>query len=368
MILNIQSETNLSGFYVVFNRTIVNEKNGIFGISHFVEHLIGQNFDDEIVEKFQNEGITWNAYTSPTNIVFYMIGLDKNISRNRSLFLKSLLYLDIQDNKFEIEKKSLLEEYTNLFNIQSSSHILNMYRKLFNSYNTIGKKEDIMSITKEDCYHHREKYYNLPTKIINISKYSEFETNIEFNNFQNDFYINYVLNNNIMFEKYKSRNKSSIIFISPIINDNWASVFFINYMLTNGLNSALYDVVRKKMGLAYYIKSNLDRLSDFSGVNLISTETDDNKVNDLINVIDETLNNKYFLTEEKFTKTRISIINKIETLSINRYNNVDTYIKPDNWTIEKQINDITYDNIIETYNKYFNVNNFYKSVDKKDFI
>lgn len=368
MIINIQSETNLSGFYVVFNRTIANEKNGIYGISHFVEHLISQNLDEYIVEKFQDDGITWNAYTSPTNIVFYMIGLDKYVSKYRSLFLDNLLYLNIRDDKFETEKKSLLEEYTSLFNIQSSSHILNVYRKLFNSYNTIGKKEDIILLTKERCYDYREKYYKTPSKIINVSKYSDFETDVKFNNFENDFHIKYNINDDRNFEIYRSRNKSSIIYLSPVIKDRWTLVFFINYMLTNGLNSALYDVVRKKKGLAYYIKSNLDRLSDFSGINLISTETDDNKVNELMSCIDEIIINKNFLTEEKFMKTKNSIINKIETLNINRYSNVDTYIKPELWTIEKQINNITFEDILKTYDEYFNINRFYKSVDKLEFL
>jgi hypothetical protein len=155
--------------------------------------------------------------------------------------------------------------------------------------------------------------------------------------------------------------------MSPIIRDNWDSVFFINYILSNGIGSVLYKNIRKKNGLAYYIKCNIDRMSDFSGINVISIETEDNNVPYLIDNLDKTLKNKLFLTKEKFENVKNSIINKIDTISINRYNNIDCYIKPEKWSIEKQIHRITLDDIIETYDKYFNVDYFIKSVDKEDF-
>ena len=100
MILNIESQTELSGFYVVYNRTIINEKKGTYGISHLIEHLISHNFDDNLIEKFQNVGISWNAYTSPTNIVFYVSGLDKYISQYREEFLSRLISINISEFEF----------------------------------------------------------------------------------------------------------------------------------------------------------------------------------------------------------------------------------------------------------------------------
>ena len=367
MVLNIKSQTELSGFYVVFNRTIINEKSGIYGISHLIEHLISHNFNDSLIEEFQSDGIIWNAYTSPTNMVFYMMGLDKHISKYKNKFLENLSYLDVSDDNFEIEKNSLLEEYTALFNIQSSSHLLNLYRKLFNSYNTIGKKEDIINITKKDCYEHREKYYINPSKIINVSKNSPFNTDIVFNNNDNNFSVKYDFNENMKYEKYISMHKSSIIYASPIIENDWASVFFINYILSNGLSSILYKNIRKKSGLVYYIKCNIDRMSDMSGINIISTETDNNKVYETMDNLNKTLKDKSFLTQEKFNNVKNSIINKIDTININRHNNIESFIKPDKWAIEKQIYNITLDNIIDIYDKYFDYNNFHKSIDKKEF-
>lgn len=368
MILNINSQTELSGFYVVYNGTIINENKGIYGISHLIEHLMSHNISDDLVEVFQNNGLAWNAYTSPTNLVFYLSGLDKYVSKYKYEFFNRLKNINLKPSEFKLEKSILLEEYTSIFNMQSPSHLLNLHRKLFNSYNTIGRKKDIENVTLEMCKEHFYKFFNKPSKIINVSKNSPFEMDVEFNNFTNNHHIDYNINTNAEIDKHNSiLNKSSVIYISPIIKDDWAVVFFINYLLSNGINSPLYKNVRKKSGLAYYIRCNLDRLSDFSGLNIISTETDDDKVEKLMETINETLSDLSFLTKAKFEQVKNSIVNKIDTVDINRHSNVETFIKPDEWAIERNIHKITYNKVVETYMKYYKIENFYKSVDKIEF-
>jgi len=367
MILNLKSKTELSGFYIIFNRTTLNESNGNYGISHLIEHLISHNFNDDIVDSFQNHGINWNAYTSPTEIVFFMTGLKKYVSEYKNLFLDKMMYISITDKEFINEKSSLLEEYNSLFNLQGPSHVLNLYRKLLNTYSSIGYKDDIIKISLDECEEYYKKYYYAPSKIINVSK-DDFSLDMKFNNYTNNSTISYnIKNRNI--EKYQTlSNKSSIVYFSPIINDWWATVSFINYMISSGLGSPLYKNIRKKHGLSYYIKCNLNRLSDSCGVNILSTETNDNKVDILMDVLNDTISDESFLTEKKFNESKNSIINKMKIIDINRYSNVDSYIKPDKWSIERHIHNMTLDNVINVYHKYFNVNNFYKSVDKKEFL
>ena len=72
MIINLKSETELSGFYVVYEGSTNLEKKGWFGISHLMEHLMCKNFD-HLQEDFAKDGIDWNAYTSSNEIVFSSI-------------------------------------------------------------------------------------------------------------------------------------------------------------------------------------------------------------------------------------------------------------------------------------------------------
>jgi len=321
-----------------------------------------------LIEEFQQYGLEWNAYTSSTNIVFYLIGLDKYVSKFKYTFLNRLNQININNDEFELEKSVVLEEYSSIFNVQSSSHKLNLYRKLFNSYSSIGRKEDIEKLTLEDCKNHFDEFYKNPSKIINISKNNIFEQYIDFKDFNSNNKFEYIYNNNAEINYFQSKlNKSSIIYLSPMIYEDWPIIFFINYLLSNGINSPLYKNIRKKTGLSYYINCDLDRLSDNSGINMIYTETDDNKVDKLMQVLDDTLSNTSFLTKNKIEQVRNSIINKIDTVNINRYINVEKYIKPEPWSIENHIHDITLEQVERAYLKYYNVNNFYKNVDKIEF-
>jgi len=368
MILNVNSQTELSGFYIVYNGTIINEKEGKYGISHLIEHLMSHNINDDLVEEFQTNGLAWNAYTSATNIVFYLSGLDKYVSKYKYEFLDRLKDINLTQSEFKLEKSVLLEEYTSIFNMQSQSHLLNLYRKLFNSYNTIGRKRDIEQLTLENCKEHFHQFFDKPSKIINVSKNSPFEKDMIFNNLNNNYHVEYNINPNPEIDKHHSiLNKSSVIYLSPIIKEDWPVVFFINYLLSNGINSPLYKNIRKKAGLAYYIRCNVDRLSDYSGVNVISTETDDDKVEKLMETMDRTLSDLSFITKSKFDQVKRSIINKIDTVDINRHSNVETFIKPDDWAIERNIHNITYSKVVETYMKYYKIENFYKSIDKFEF-
>ncbi len=67
MIINLKSETELSGFYVVYEGSTNLEKKGNFGISHLMEHLCCKSVD-LLQEEFDRDSIDWNAYTSGAEI------------------------------------------------------------------------------------------------------------------------------------------------------------------------------------------------------------------------------------------------------------------------------------------------------------
>ena len=79
-VINVKSPTDLSGFYVVYNGSVQNEKKGWYGLSHLMEHLMYHRFDD-LLDDFDKDGISSNAYTSDNNIVFYMTGLDEYLNK-----------------------------------------------------------------------------------------------------------------------------------------------------------------------------------------------------------------------------------------------------------------------------------------------
>jgi predicted Zn-dependent peptidase len=369
MIINVNSITDLSSFYVVYNTTIKNETKGNRGISHLIEHLMCKEFDDLLIE-FERNGIVWNAYTSDTKIVFFINGLDKYLLKYKDIFLEKLNIFNITEKNIELEKKIITEEYTDTFNKQSRSHFLNLYRKLFDIYNPIGNFNDIINLNINDINNFKNKYYKNPSKIINVSKNNKYyNNNIKFNNYDNNYNIKYIKDNKFIYENTNLfKSKISIIYLSPIISDDYPYISFITTMLGKGLYSPLYNELRKKNGLVYYINCFLDNLTDNSSVINISTETSDKNIDKLNDIIVNILKNKEkYLTKERFDIIKESYKIHFQKNEIHRFKNINKYISPKKWLVEPLLNDITLDKIYEIYEKYFIYDNFYVSFDKTEF-
>ena len=169
MIINLKSQTDLAGFYVVYEGSTNLEKKGIFGISHLLEHLCCKSFD-HLQEDFDRDGIEWNAYTSSNEICFYLTGLEDKVNKWKGEFMDLLGTFNVTKKEFENERNIVLEEYMDSFNDQTQCHMLNLSRKLFNDYDPIGLKQDLEKMNFIDIMNFWELQYAKPTKIINVSK------------------------------------------------------------------------------------------------------------------------------------------------------------------------------------------------------
>jgi predicted Zn-dependent peptidase len=97
------------------------ESQGECGISHLMEHLMCKSFDD-LLPKMHRLGINYNAYTSSDQILFYFSGIEEYLDQ-----LSTILYDRITscsfvwtEEAFDIEKKTVIQEYEDSFNEQTS--------------------------------------------------------------------------------------------------------------------------------------------------------------------------------------------------------------------------------------------------------
>jgi predicted Zn-dependent peptidase len=367
MIINLKSQTDLSGFYVVYEGSTNLEKKGIYGITHLMEHLMTKNFD-HLQESFDKDGIDWNAYTSSNEVVFFITGLDEKVNKWKYKFVDLLGGFDVEKSEFENERNIVLEEYMDSFNDQTASHQMNLYRKLFNNYGPIGVKEDLENLKFMDCLNYFELQYANPSKIINVSKKSDFKSNlINFKERKIDHEVSYSkhdvtyeLNNN-----YK--DKTSLVILSPVIDKDFGYVHFINAMLSLGLKSPMYQEIREKKGLVYYIHCYLSRVNDKAIVN-IATQTSNKNFNTLVDSIEDVMRKpEEFLTQERFDLIKEYFVVRAKKDEILRYSNVGRWISPEGYSIYDVLDDITIDKVKDVYNEYFNFDDFYISNDRKEF-
>jgi predicted Zn-dependent peptidase len=367
MIINLKSETELSGFYIVYEGSTNLEKKGWYGISHLMEHLMCKNFD-HLQEDFDKDGIDWNAYTSSNEIVFYMTGLDEKVNKWKGEFMKLLGQFNVTKEQFENERNIVLEEYMDSFNDQTQSHMLNLSRKLFNDFDPIGLKEDLENLKFMDCLNFFELQYAKPTKIINVSKNKKYKNNtIEFAERNIVKSTQFGEHKNTLELNNEFKDKTSIAILSPIIEEDFAYVHFINAMLSLGLKSPLYQEIREKKGLVYYVHCYQSRMNN-QGINTISTLTSNKNFDAVLEATKKVINNPdKYLTKERFNLVKDYYKVRMQKDEILRYKNVNQYINPEGWSVYDIIDTVKLKKVREVYDKYYDFDKFYISSDKKEF-
>jgi predicted Zn-dependent peptidase len=367
MIINLKSQTDLSGFYVVYEGSTNLEKKGWYGIAHLMEHLMTKNFD-HLQEDFDRDSIDWNAYTDSNNIVFYLTGLDEKVNKWKGEFMNLLSDFNVTKEQFENERNIVLEEYMDSFNNQTQSHQLNLSRKLFGDFDPIGLKEDLQNLKFMDCLNFYELQYSKPTKIINVSK------NKKYNNNLIDFTDRKIIKNlefgqhNVPFELNNDfKDKTSLVLLSPVIDEDFAYVHFINSMLSLGLKSPLYTEIREKRGLVYYVHCYQSRMNE-QGLTTIATQTSNKNANELIDTVGNVIKNPgKYLTKDRFKLVKDFYGVRKEKDEILRYKNVNQFINPTGWSVYDILDEVNLKKVKEVYEKYYNFDNFYISNDKKEF-
>lgn len=367
MIINLKSQTDLSGFYVVYKGSTNLEKPGWYGLSHLMEHLVCKNFD-HLQEDFDKDGIDWNAYTTSNEIVFYIQGLDDKVNKWKNEFMNLLGEFNVTKDQFENERNIVLEEYMDCFNDQTQSHMLNLSRKLFNDYDPIGLRQDLENLKYMDCLNYFDLQYSKPTKIINVSKNKEYKNNtIDFQDRSSDKKTKYGKYDSVLELNNDFKDKSSIAILSPIIEEDFAYIHFINAMLSLGLKSPLYQEIREKRGLVYYVHCYQSRMNNQS-INTISTQTSNKNADKVIESVKEVITNPdKFLTKDRFDLVKEYFTVRKEKDEILRYKNVNQWINPDGWSINDILDSVKLNKIKDLYKKYYNFDDFYISNDKTEF-
>ncbi|HOW37116.1 MAG TPA: insulinase family protein [Candidatus Pacearchaeota archaeon] len=360
MIVNLKSQTDLSGFYVVYEGAANLEEKGQYGISHLIEHLMTTDLLSK-GEKLVKSGVEFNAETSQNEVTFYLTGLEKNLARWREPLLRSLSKLNYSEDTFQTQKSVVLTEYSQDFSGLETTHFWNVSRDIFDVYGPLGLKKDLESLTLKQCLDCYSSRFAKPSKIINISKNFEYK------------------DNSIQFDTQKAKKKiergdydaplemadfsdemTSIICFSPIIEEDFAYVDFINSLLSDSLSFPLFREIRNK-GLAYELSLNQRRINN-QGISDLTVPVSKENVWKTIGTIRKVLNNpKRLFTERRIDAVKSSLKAQQEKEEILRFMCVEEYIDPPEWNVYSILPEVNLDRIKEVYDKYFDFDAWHTS-------
>jgi predicted Zn-dependent peptidase len=138
-------------------------------------------------------------------------------------------------------------------------------------------------------------------------------------------------------------------------------------MLSLGLKSPLYQEIREKRGLVYYVHCYQSRMNN-QGLNSISTQTSNRNFNAVVDAVEGVIKNpKKFLTKDRFNLVKDYYSVRRQKDEILRYKSVNQWINPEGWSVYDILDKITLKKVLEVYDKYYQFDNFYISNDKKEF-
>lgn len=366
MIHNIKPNIDgMGGYYIIFKGSALNETVGNRGTNHMIEHLLCKSFD-HLMDGFSQDGINWNASTSSDTVKFYMTGLDEMISKYKHIMTESVLSGgNITQEQFDIEKKIILEEYADNFNDHYSGHSLNLFRKKFDSYGAIGHSEDIKNYTLEQYNKDVNKYYSCPNVIIDVSNEPVNDNTYHTKDLLGKTVLPHqpleLYNGDYLYDQINRDNKVNVICFTDIDRDDDPVCDVVLGMLGDGLNSPLYQEIREKRGLSYF--SHAYSVPAKSGiVTIVSATTSKENITELFDTYNMIFNNpdQYF-TRERYDIMQGSYRVKLKKDKIFNYSKV-ACIHDQFYNLDK-FADITYEQCLEVYKKYFNLNKFHISKD-----
>jgi predicted Zn-dependent peptidase len=365
MIINEKNTTELSGFYFVYKGSTNLERPGWYGLAHLMEHLVCKTFDD-IQDDLDENGVSWNAYTSLNIVVFHFIGLEEYLAPYRDILVERLKTFDVTPEEVENEKRIVIEEYLDSFTDQYSIFSLNYMRKQYNSYGPIGLKQDIENITYQDCLDFFEEQYKYPDMIINISKdFEYYNDDLKFKDRSGLLKSDWKQNLDAPLELRNDFPDKTILLYDKVVDaDDSGVLSILNSMLCNGLQSPLYQEIREKRALAYYVSCHKSKLGTQNMLRIL-TMTSPDKVDQVEEAINLVFNNK----EEYLTPKRLETVRKFHLISkkkslINRHKNISDIIDPSVLETYKIIENVTLDEVYEVFDKYYNLSSFLKITDK----
>jgi predicted Zn-dependent peptidase len=361
MVINLKSQTELAGFYIVYDGSTLLETEKNYGIAHLCEHLLCKSYQ-HLQDEFQQKAINWNAYTSNNEVVFYITGLSDMIDPYKKKLVEYISGYQLDEEVFQNEKRIVLQEYLDSFNDQNHNHFLNLFRKRYGYYDAIGSHGALTKVTSDDVREFIGLQFKKPTKIVNVG------IDFEFGDFQVIDIPQPPLTSPEIFELQRGNSyeeKSSLIILFDQLHGNYAHIKFINELLASGLNSPFYQEIREKRGLAYYVHLYLDRIGK-RGLNVFATETTDENIPVVVDMVYEILASPAkFITKDRFNMVAEGWKIQRRINDINRFSQVGKYLLPNSWNVDDIIDTITYDEVMDLFPALYKASAV--SVDKTEF-
>jgi len=271
---------------------VITEKDGEYGISHFLEHMKFNKSKStkvlELKDKISELGGTFNAFTSSDQTSYFIKSTSDQYEECIDLLFELVFNTQFSDNNLENERKVILEERQLTLGkgkkgiAMSGFELINkLMLKKGNPYlrKIIGEKKDLLNISNQVLKRYNDDNYEWSNMKMLINCPKEIERKVKaviykmFKKFCKKGNDKDVIKSEIMKMGYHCKNYDKyeyglivqnvpvedkriiISFKSWSVNDeDFYLLHFIAFLLSNNMNSLLIKELREKQGAVYSIK------------------------------------------------------------------------------------------------------------------
>jgi predicted Zn-dependent peptidase len=374
----VKPENGISSFSIIFDGAGLFENKNTFGYSHIIEHLVAAKLK-EYENKFNEVGVSYNAYTSNDQVVYYIFGLDEGVCKYKKLLTKIVSegLNDVTEEQLENEKSIVLREYESRLYRPLLAHLEYLGRKVFNTVSPIGTQKSITDATLCSIKDFFKRQFKYPDAVIDISSKDNSEKILR------NFYSSIEFKDDYcpcLRFKMNDSNKSSDIDKSDIcpsyFNDTTSIIaafpvkdIQLPYMqltasiLGGGLASPLYNEIRIKNNLAYSIYTSVYQTAYDFGIFIVGFEIKSSELEKAKNILSKILSDpKKYVKFNRFKSVYNGVKAQDKINHINIASNPEIFI---NWddsveqlVADNECNEAFYKETINVFKKVI------KNIDK----
>jgi predicted Zn-dependent peptidase len=287
---------------VMFKTGSRNETEDIWGISHFLEHMVFKGTKsfpapDILAKELDSLGAMYNAFTSKEHTGYYIKGSKRIFDRALSLISEMTTSPIISEEEVNKERGTIVEEL-NMYEDNPQRKIYDyfeecLYTNKYISQVIVGSKESLGGINADSIKKYRDKHYRAGNMVIAISGYVP-------ENFRELAATSFnVLDGETEYLAQELEERTNVNICNKETQQTHLAVGFpgvsynhkdrtiakvISMILGGNMSSRMFSEIREKRGLAYYVKTYSDNMAD-DGCLVTFASINNDKVYDAVKLI-----------------------------------------------------------------------------------
>jgi len=307
------------------------------GLSHFLEHMVFKGTakyptSKSITTAVDSIGAEFNAFTGKEYTGFYIKAASQHLSFILEMLSQLVFHPILPAGEMEKERGAIIEEI-NMYEDHPMSKVGRIYEKLLYGdtplgWDTIGSKQNIKSLQIKDFKTYMDIWYQPKNMVVGISgnagknnleklvaKY--FTNKVSLYRGETPKGLTFSQKKPAIKVEYKKSEQAHLCIgvrsFARGTKYRYPSALLAN-ILGGNMSSRLFDEVREKRGLAYYVRTSNEYYLD-NGYLVTQAGTDIKKVFDTVNIIKSQYGKiasiRHSLTEKELEKAKQYVKGKL---------------------------------------------------------